>query len=598
MSETHNCPKCETPLPADAPEGTCPRCLLAAGLESADGGATGAAPDLTTVAEQFPELEVLSELGRGGMGVVYKARQKNLERLVALKVLPREIVEGDEGSVRFEERFTREARALARLSHPNIVGVHEFGEREGVYYFLMEYVDGANLRQAMRTGDLTPVQALAIVPQICDALQYAHDQGVVHRDIKPENVLLDKQGTVKIADFGLAKLMTKTPDDRTLTRQGLVMGTPHYMAPEQIEKPDEVDHRADIYSLGVVLYEMLTGELPIGRFAPPSEKVRIDVRLDEVVLRALEKDADRRYQAVIDVKTGIGEASAAEGAGDREFKKEASFQVGGGDKKSRRSSLAMWAFLLPIAGFGLSVVLSIAATLFAPERTPDSGSATTARTLVMGMSSFSGVAVLVGLILAVVALVRIQRSGGRLHGTGFAIAALVLPLLCCLPGVGALWMATLRSEVDHPAPIRDETAQIELSRRVLPSDVGDLIHVADRTVRITLSSSASRADLAVDRRGAAFGEPNHDFEPLREGQVFVVERIEMRRFSGSGEIALHIGDEVVPFGATASSTLTPLWSGRFDVAAGAEADVWLDGEYGDVAAVDVIGRLYRVRENE
>jgi len=220
------------------------------------------------------------------MGAVYKARQPKLDRHVALKILPPEV--GKDPA--FAERFMREARALAMLNHASIVAVYDFGEADGLYYFVMEYVDGANLRQTIETGGLTPPEALAIVPQICDALQFAHDEGVVHRDIKPENILIDKRGRVKIADFGLAKLLGVDADDSaaekafTLTGTHQVMGTLHYMAPEQMQGSSAVDHRADIYSLGVVFYEMLTGELPIGRFEPPSKKVRIDVRLDEVVL--------------------------------------------------------------------------------------------------------------------------------------------------------------------------------------------------------------------------------------------------------------------------------------------------------------------------
>ena len=169
----------------------------------------------------------------------------------------------------------------------------------------MEFVDGLTLRQLLDGGKLAPQEALAIVPQICEALQYAHDKGVVHRDIKPENILMDRGGQVKIADFGLAKLVGREAKDFTITGAGQVMGTPQYMAPEQIEHPQEVDHRADIYSLGVVFYQMLTGELPIGRFAPPSQKVQIDVRLDEVVLRALEKEPERRYQQASELKTHV-----------------------------------------------------------------------------------------------------------------------------------------------------------------------------------------------------------------------------------------------------------------------------------------------------
>jgi hypothetical protein len=231
------------------------------------------------------------------MGAVYKARQPTLDRIVALKILPKR----DDPA--FAERFTREARALAKLSHPGIVTVHDFGQAGDLYYFVMEYVEGVNLRQAER-GKLSPAEALAIVPQICAALQFAHDAGVVHRDIKPENILLDAKGRVKIADFGLAKLSGAAgPNPLTHTHQ--VMGTVHYMAPEQWEKPAEVDHRADIYSLGVVFYELLTGELPLGRFPLPSERVQIDVRLDDIVLRTLEKQPDRRYQHASEVKTDV-----------------------------------------------------------------------------------------------------------------------------------------------------------------------------------------------------------------------------------------------------------------------------------------------------
>jgi hypothetical protein len=167
----------------------------------------------------------------------------------------------------------------------------------------MEYIDGINLRQMLQGGKLGPRQALEIVPAVCDALQYAHDKGVVHRDIKPENIMVDTEGKVKIADFGLAKLLNSKTPEPTLTRAHQVMGTMHYMAPEQFERPLDVDHRADIYSLGVVIYELLTGELPLGRFAPPSRKVAIDVRLDEIVLHTLEKEPGLRYQRVSEIKT-------------------------------------------------------------------------------------------------------------------------------------------------------------------------------------------------------------------------------------------------------------------------------------------------------
>lgn len=302
------CPNCARPLADGALQGLCPTCLLDQAAET--GGPTHRVdgkphrfdpPSLEELGRLFPQLEILRLLGAGGMGAVYEARQPALDRRVALKILPR-FSPPQSG---FEDRFNREARALARLSHPNIVTVHEFGQTSGLHFFLMEFVDGTNLRQLQRSGHLSPRQALQIIPQICDALQYAHDEGVVHRDIKPENVLLDRRGRVKIADFGLAKILDPDPEAHRLTVEGQVMGTPHYMAPEQIDRPLEVDHRADIYSLGVVFYEMLTGELPLGKFPPPSRKVAVDIRLDEVVLRSLENDPSRRYQQVSQVASEV-----------------------------------------------------------------------------------------------------------------------------------------------------------------------------------------------------------------------------------------------------------------------------------------------------
>jgi predicted Ser/Thr protein kinase len=260
------------------------------------------------IAPHFPQLEILDCLGRGGMGVVYKARQKTLNRLVALKLLAPERV----GDTKFAERFTREAQALAALNHPNIVTIHDFGQAGGFYFLLMEYVDGLNLRQLLRTRKFTPEEALAIVPPLCDALQFAHDRGIVHRDIKPENLLLDKDGRVKVADFGIAKMLGAANGGGATATSGVpqsltqsTLGTPGYTAPEQKTDPQRVDSRADIYSLGVVFYELLTGELPGKPLQPPSKKVQIDVRLDEVVLRALEQKPERRYQQASQVKTDV-----------------------------------------------------------------------------------------------------------------------------------------------------------------------------------------------------------------------------------------------------------------------------------------------------
>jgi predicted Ser/Thr protein kinase len=260
-------------------------------------GAVAAAENRPSV----PGYEILEELGRGGMGVVYKARHARLDRLVAIKILPAEV----SGEPAFAERFTREARALARLNHPHIVAIYDFGQADEQSYFIMEYVEGSNLRQRLRAGRLQPHEAAGIAAWICDALQYAHEEGLVHRDIKPENILLENKGRVKIADFGIAKLLTRKTAEYTLTGPWQVVGTPHYMAPEQMDNAPILDHRADIYSLGVMLYEMLTGQLPLGRFLPPSQKGSVDHRFDEIVLRALEREPERRYQQVSEMKAAL-----------------------------------------------------------------------------------------------------------------------------------------------------------------------------------------------------------------------------------------------------------------------------------------------------
>ena len=333
-SQTPTCSRCGAALASEALKGLCPRCLMALNLAAPTRIPDGTGPhgtrvakppaSLDEIAKHFPQFEILECLGRGGMGVVYKARQPKLNRIVALKILAPEKV----AEPKFAGRFEREAQALARLNHPNIVTVYDFGETDGLYYLTMEFVDGVSLRQLLLTRKIAPEEALAIVPMICEALQFAHEQGVVHRDIKPENMLLDKQGRVKIADFGIAKIVEGTaqkissPGPTTTLSpcdgekgdgltQDQVLGTPNYMAPEQGEHPQTVDHRADIYSLGVVFYEMLTGELPLGKFQPPSQKVQVDVRLDDVVLRALEKEPKLRYQQASQVKTDVETISSS-----------------------------------------------------------------------------------------------------------------------------------------------------------------------------------------------------------------------------------------------------------------------------------------------
>jgi hypothetical protein len=332
------CQRCGSAMP-DAPAGLCPRCLMAQIVEPtqpmAGCGGSSALPPIEPeeLAPHFPQLDILECLGRGGMGVVYKARQKTLNRLVALKLLAPERA-GDPG---FADRFAKEAQALAALNHPNIVAVHDFGAAGGFFYLLMEFVDGINLRQLLQSRRLTPQEALSIVPPVCDALQCAHARGIVHRDIKPENLLMDRAGTVKIADFGIAKMIAATASDAAADGtegtggQTMACGTPDYAAPEQREPGATTDHRADIYSLGVVLYEMLTGERPKNKIEPPSRRVQVDVRIDEIVLRALERTPELRFATAEEFRTRVNVVQQA------------------GIVKPRRHLAVKWAALVGVA---------------------------------------------------------------------------------------------------------------------------------------------------------------------------------------------------------------------------------------------------------
>ena len=309
LTQRRECRNCRGTVSTVSERQLCPACLAIDGLQSNTQNRRERRRSEWTpqsneeIAALFPELDQVQLIGRGGMGAVYRARQKNLDRVVALKILPPQLMDDPA----FAERFAREAQAMARLSHPNILTIHDFGERHGLFFFIMEFVDGVTLRQLTTRGRLSTQEALAIIPQICDALQYAHDLGIVHRDIKPENILLSRRGQVKIADFGLAKLMGTQREALPVPLTATIgaVGTPLYMAPEQIRTPHDVDHRADIYSLGVVFYQLLTGELPGDDTIKPSQISQVDVRLDEVVMRALHHEPGERFQSAQELKTII-----------------------------------------------------------------------------------------------------------------------------------------------------------------------------------------------------------------------------------------------------------------------------------------------------
>ncbi len=287
------------PLPGPAPDsgagsGWKPRELLAWGLRGAAGWEP---PPPAHLEDLLPGYRVEALLGRGAMGAVYRAVHRDLERPVAVKLLPAPLAE-EPG---FAERFRREAKLLAQLDHPGIVRVHDFGRTaEGHPYFVMEFVDGVDLHRAIHGPGLSPEQALEVACELCEALQYAHRQGVVHRDLKPANVLVTPGGRVKLADFGLAR----PPDDAAGPLTGhMAIGTPDYMAPEQ--RRGRGDHRVDLYALGVTMYEMLCGGPPRGEWRPPSRRVTVDARIDGVIAKALQENPDLRYHEANEIQTDL-----------------------------------------------------------------------------------------------------------------------------------------------------------------------------------------------------------------------------------------------------------------------------------------------------
>ncbi|MDP1586797.1 MAG: protein kinase, partial [Prosthecobacter sp.] len=259
-------------------------------------------PSPAELQAQMPGYTIEKLLGRGGMGAVYKGVQSNLDRPVAIKILPPGV---DQEDPSFAERFKNEARLMARLNNPAVVSVHDFGlTTGGLLYFAMEYVDGTDVSQMIRSqGKLPPEHALAITAHVCDALSAAHELGIVHRDIKPANVLINMEGQVKVADFGLAK--ATDPSQMGLTKTNMAMGTPDFVSPEALMPGVPLDGRADLYAVGVMLYNMLTGTIPRGAFRMPSATLQTDARFDPIIQKAMEMDRERRYQTALDLRRDL-----------------------------------------------------------------------------------------------------------------------------------------------------------------------------------------------------------------------------------------------------------------------------------------------------
>lgn len=244
------------------------------------------APTPEYLADHFPGYDIVSLVACGGMGAVYQAVQRSLDRTVALKILPREFGADDS----FRAGFEAEAKAMAKLNHPNLIGVYDFGEVDGMLYIIMEYVAGGSLYHASYGSRLDPREAARIVAAACDGLAHAHEHGILHRDIKPANIMLDLQAKPKIGDFGLAR-----PIGSHESENETVFGTPHYTAPEVLNRPTAVDARADIFSIGVVLHELLTGQVPAADPRLPSMIAGCDLRFDAIVRSATNPMPEMRY---------------------------------------------------------------------------------------------------------------------------------------------------------------------------------------------------------------------------------------------------------------------------------------------------------------
>jgi serine/threonine protein kinase/formylglycine-generating enzyme required for sulfatase activity len=318
MAGQSNCPKCGNVLPAlDSP---CTRCLLASGVDALEERPLGPGflDDLPMPGDSIViagKYRVLETLGRGGMGVVYKAWQENLDRTVAVKT----ISAGAHASDVQRERFQREAKVVAALCHAAIVAIYDWGEDGGVPFFSMEYVEGRDLAKVLRDGVLNAEPAARLVQEVADAVQYAHDQGVLHRDLKPSNVIIDRRGRPKITDFGLAK---RLEGGESLTMSGQLLGSIEYLPPEQISaKKGGIGPWSDVYGIGTILYQALTGRPPFtgatmpevlekvvnGTPIPPRRtNLAIPVALEAICLKCLEKDPKRRYATARELSEELG----------------------------------------------------------------------------------------------------------------------------------------------------------------------------------------------------------------------------------------------------------------------------------------------------
>ncbi len=262
------------------------------------------APKIEELQPYFPGYEIISFIAQGGMGAVYRAKQTSLDREIAIKILPKHLGEDES----FREQFKAEAQSMAKLNHPNLIGVYDFGEANGMLFIIMEFVYGKSLYHSAYGKQIDQEEASRIIADLCNGLAHAHDAGILHRDIKPANILLDEKANPKLGDFGLAR-----PVDEREEAGGVVFGTPGYTAPEVINHPDAVDKRSDVFSLGAMLYELLTGKVPLDNYKPVSQAARCHPEFDKIIRRAIHPSPAMRYndaselgQAIRDLMAKLG----------------------------------------------------------------------------------------------------------------------------------------------------------------------------------------------------------------------------------------------------------------------------------------------------
>ena len=259
-------------------------------------------------APEIPDYQIEAKIGQGGVARIYKARQKSLDRDVAIKVLSSEL--GSDSDI--VRRFDRESKTIASLSHPNIVHIIDRGKIDNQYYFVMEHIDGTSFKEILVSNEYTVRQKLEIIVMILKGLDYAHKNGVIHRDVKPANILVDKQGNALMADFGIAQILSKP--EQEVTRSDVVMGTLAYMSPEQRISSTNVDLTTDIFSMGVIIYEILIGKRPMGHFKLPSEiNPKIPKKFDKIITRCMAMNAKDRYQSAVELKDAILNAISSQG---------------------------------------------------------------------------------------------------------------------------------------------------------------------------------------------------------------------------------------------------------------------------------------------